>query len=89
MSTSEPAGTWQYAQAVVLPAGAREGSHGAYWTNRTYGRSGMPARGDVRLGRRDLVERAAEVDRAGAARPVGRPRDGPSSAQSSLNTPGP
>ena len=75
MSTSEPAGTWQYAQAVVLPSGARVGSHGAYWTNRTYGRSGWRPAATSRLRRGDLVERPAEVDRRRAARPVGRPRD--------------
>ncbi|MEJ7696394.1 MAG: hypothetical protein WKF78_07215 [Candidatus Limnocylindrales bacterium] len=40
MSMLEPFGTWQYAQATVLPAGAREGSHGSYCTNSVNGRSG-------------------------------------------------
>ena len=62
---------------MVLPAGARVVSHGAYWTNRTYGRSGMAAGGDVGLGRGDLVERPAEVDRRRAARTVRGPRDRP------------
>ena len=77
MSTSDPAGTWQYAHAVVLPAGARDVSHGAYWTNRTYGRSGCRPAATSASDGGDLVERAAEVDRRRAARPVRRPRDRP------------
>ena len=38
MSIGESAGTWQYAHATDLLAGAREGSQGSYWTKRTYGR---------------------------------------------------
>jgi hypothetical protein len=37
MSTLEPDGTWQYAQAVPLSAGARDVSHGRYWTKSVNG----------------------------------------------------
>ena len=42
MSTREPLGTWQYAQPVCFPWGARVGSAVVACTNRTYGRSACP-----------------------------------------------
>src|SRR5438094_8624606 len=40
MSTFEPRGTWQYAQAVCLPCGARDASNRLCCARRTYGLSG-------------------------------------------------
>ena len=75
MSTVEPGGTWQYAQAVALPAGARDGSHAAYWTNSTYGRSGWrPAATSASLAAiSSSVPPRWTV--AGPARTLGGPRD--------------
>ena len=89
MSTSEPAGTWQYAQAVVLPAGARVGSHGAYWTNRTNGRSGWrPAATSASAAAisSSVPPRWTVAARRGPSAVHGI---GPSSAQSTLKTPEP
>ena len=44
MSVVDPLGTWQYAQATCLPAGARVGSASVGWTSRTKGRSAMRPR---------------------------------------------
>ena len=89
MSTVDPAGTWQYAHATALPSGARLGSHGAYCTNSTYGRSGC----------RPAATSASEAATSSIVPPrwsVAARRDpsaahgtGPSSAQSTLKTPGP
>ena len=76
MSTVEPAGTWQYAQAVCLPAGARDGSQRPYWTNSTYGAVGVAPGGDLGFGGGHLLERPAEMDRAGPPDGLGGPRDG-------------
>jgi len=40
MSTIDPRGTWQYAQAVCLPCGARDASNRLCCARRTYGVSG-------------------------------------------------
>ena len=39
MSTADPCGTWQYAQATCLPSGARVGSAIVGWTRMAKGRS--------------------------------------------------
>src|ERR1019366_6148255 len=66
MSAVEACGTWQYAQAVCWPAGARVESNRLGCATSTNGRA---------LGGRDLVERSAHVDRAGAGALGCLPRD--------------
>ena len=74
MSKVEPFGTWQYAHAVCLPAGARAGRTGSA------GRAGRTAAQRARLAPaqlrgRDLVEGAAHVHGRRASAFVGAPRD--------------
>ena len=75
---------------MCLPAGARVGSNELGWTSSTNGRSATPPAADRVLGGGDLLQRAAEVHgaRRGAVRGAVH-GIGPSSAQSSLKTPGP
>ena len=77
MSTVEPFGTWQYAQAVCCPAGARVGSKRLCWASSTYGRSAISPAPRRRLRRRDLLQRGSEVDGRGACALLGPPGDRP------------
>ena len=77
MSTSEPAG-----HVAVGPRRRLAGGRARRVPRRVLDEQDerpvrMAAGGDVGLRGRDLVERAAEMDRGGAPRPVGGPRDGP------------
>jgi hypothetical protein len=40
----DPLGTWQYAQPVCFPSGARPRSNSLCWQSSTYGRSGCSPR---------------------------------------------
>ena len=75
MSTVEPFGTWQYAQTVCLPAGARVGSNRLVLGEQHERPLRDAARGDRGLRRGDLLERAAEVDRRRREQLGGAPRD--------------
>jgi hypothetical protein len=44
MSSVDPFGTWQYAQSVCFPVGARDGSKRLCCATRTNGRSGCRPR---------------------------------------------
>ncbi len=89
MSRVEPCGTWQYAHPVCRPAGARDGSHPVACTSSTNGRSGCSPRAtaaSLATISSSVPPRCTVPARAtsGAAHGIG-----PSSAQSSLKTPGP
>ena len=74
---------------MCLPAGARVGSNRLACTSRTNGRFGCSPRHTCVLGRRDLVERAAEVHGAGAGDLRGGPRDRPVERPVELEDAGP
>ena len=69
MSNVDPFGTWQYAHAVCLPAGARVASKRLCCASRTKGRSGclpsQAARSESAISASD----AANVNGAGLVRP--------------------
>ena len=88
-STVEPFGTWQYAQTVCRPAGARVGSNRLVWVSSTNGRSGTrPAATSAspRAISSSVPPRwtVAASSNSGACHGMG-----PSIARSSLKTPGP
>ena len=89
MSTLEPFGTWQYAQAVCRPAGARVGSKRLCWASSTYGRSAISPRHGAASDAAISSSVAPRWTVAARAHSSARQGIGPSSAQSSLNTPGP
>ena len=90
MSTVEPFGTWQYAQAVCLPLGRARRVEEAL-----LGEEHVRPLGDRRLAtapRSDAAISSSVPPRwtvAARAHSAARQGIGPSSAQSSLNTPGP
>ncbi len=89
MSRSEPDGTWQYAQPTCLPSGARLGSQTVGWESSTYGRSACcpdVAAASLAASSSNVPPTCTVPARAqsGAVHGIG-----PSSAQSSLKTPGP
>ena len=67
MSTVEPWGRGSTPSRCAGRPGARVGSNRLGWTTRTNGRSGCRPRVDLGLGGGDLVQRAADVDGAGAS----------------------
>ena len=89
MSTVDPFGTWQYAQAVSTPLGARLGSNSDCWASRMNGRSGWRplATSSSAAATSAIVPPTCTV--AARATSGFDHGIGPSSAQSTLNTPGP
>ena len=76
MSTVEPDGTWQYAQAVWLARGRPRWVELALLHDEDERALGVATGSDLRFGRGDLAERAADVDRAGSPDGLVRPGDG-------------
>ena len=74
--------------ACAGPPGARLGSATPGWVTRTYGASGCRPAATSRLGRRDLLERATEVQRAGPAARLVRPRHRAGQGEVDLAHPG-
>src|SRR6185312_17271492 len=88
-SRDEPFGTWQYAQAMCFPAGARVGSNKVGWASKTNGWSAISpfhgARSDAAISSK-VPPRCTVPARAQASAFHGI---GVFKAQSTLQTPGP
>ena len=89
MSTVEPFGTWQYAHSTCRPDGARDGSAAPGCTASTYGRSGWRPAATAASAAVISSSVPPRCTVAAAATAGSRHGTGPSSAQSSLNAPGP